>query len=98
MPEVTPEKNLEIYRQCEIRRPSLASILEIDGQEISKPAGYYFDVVWIKNNIAQKNKKLEDGYGNEWIIAETYGTKPMAGSRGSFKVVTQQNIDADSDT
>jgi hypothetical protein len=85
MPEVTPEKNLETYRQCEIRMPSLASVLEINGNQISKPAGYYFDVVWLKNDLAQKGRKIVDGKGNEWVIAELYGSKPMAGSRGGFK-------------
>lgn len=86
MPEIKPEKNLEMYRQCEIRRPSLASMLEIDGQGVSKPAGYYFDIVWIKNELVQKGKKISDG-DNEWIIAETYGSKLMGSSRGNFRLV-----------
>lgn len=85
MPEVTPEKNLETYRQCEIRMPSQASMLEINGVYISKPAGYYFDVVWLKNDLAKKNRKIVDDIGNEWTIYELYGVKEMSGSRGGFK-------------
>lgn len=85
MPEVTPEKNLEMYRQCEIRRPSPPALLDINGQIISKPAGYYFDIVWIKNDVAQNGKKVIDSKGNEWTIAELYGSKPMKSPRESFK-------------
>lgn len=89
MPEVTPEKNLEMYRQCEIRRPSLSAILNINGRNITKPAGYYFDIVWIKNGLAQKDKKLRDSNNNEWIIAEVYGPKLMASFREKFEVVAE---------
>lgn len=56
MPEVTPDKKPEPHRQCEIRRPSPAGVLTINGQTIHKPAGYYFDIVWIKNDIARMGR------------------------------------------
>lgn len=86
MPEVTPPKNLELYRQCEVRRPSLAATLIINGQEMHKPAGYYFDVVWIRNDIARPGRQVIDGNGQLWVIAEAYGAKPMAGNRWEFRL------------
>lgn len=89
MPEVTPAKNLEMYRQCEIRRPSLPATMIINDQKISKSEGYYFDIVWIKNGLVQKGSKIIDGDNNEWIVAELFGSKPMGGSRGNFKLLTE---------
>lgn len=62
----------DIYRQCEIRRPS--------------EKGYYFDIVWVKNTIAKKGTTVIDGSDGEWVIYETYSAKPMEGSRWEFKV------------
>ncbi len=85
MPEVTPALNLELHRQCEVRRPSPAAALTIDGRIVHKPAGYYFDVVWIKNDIARTGRQVTSADGEVWTIAETWGAKPMAGTRWSFR-------------
>lgn len=72
MPEVNvDDKNWEQYRQCEIRRPS--------------EKGYYFDVLWIKADIARKGNHIVDESGREWTIHETYGVRKMPGGRESFK-------------
>jgi hypothetical protein len=81
MPEVEPDKNLEPHRQCEIRRPSPAAVLVLNGQTIAKPAGYYFDVVWIRSDLATKGARLTDDDGRVWVIAETFGSKPMPRGR-----------------
>ena len=74
MPEVNvDDSNWEVYRQCEIRRPS--------------EKGYYFDIIWIKADIARKGAKVLDEESNEWTIHETYGAKKMPGSRIDFKQV-----------
>jgi hypothetical protein len=84
MPEVTPDKNLEVYRQCEIRRPSPPGTIDLGDRVIAKPAGYYFDVVWIKADLARVGAQVTDAAGRQWTIAETYGARPMAGGRWSF--------------
>ena len=81
MPEVEPERNLEPHRQCEIRRPSPAETRTLGGMVIHKPAGYFFDIVWIPNDIARQGAKLVDDDGDEWVIAETFGSRPMPRSR-----------------
>lgn len=86
MPEVEPERNLKPHRQCEIRRPSPpGSINTGGGVTIAKPAGYYFDIVWIDNEIARVGAKLTDDRGNEWVIAETFGSRPMPRSRAGLR-------------
>lgn len=85
MPEVAPEKNLEPYKQCEIRRPSPPRTLKIDGKDIYFAGGYYYDIVWIKEDLAQRGRKIADGEGNEWLIAEVFGLKQMSRTRGNFK-------------
>lgn len=87
MPEVEPEKNLEPHRQCEIRRPSPSATMNIGGMTLTKPAGYYFDIVWIRNDLAHKGARIADDDGHEWVIAETYGSRPMSRGRTHFKRV-----------
>ena len=86
MPEIQPEKNLVMYRQCEIRRPSPPRTLRIDGKDIYFAGGYYYDIVWIKNGPGiQKGKFVIDKDGEKWIIAEVYGSKLMSRSRHSLE-------------
>lgn len=74
MPEVNvDDKNFELYKQCEIRRPS--------------EKGYYFDVIWIKADLARKGNTIRDGKGNQWSVHEVYGAKKMPGGRVDFKQV-----------
>lgn len=95
MPEVNvDDRNFELYKQCEIRRPSPATILNgewiVGGQTfhtLHKPAGYYFDIVWVKSDLARKDNNLQDGRGNKWTIHEVYGAKKMPGGRENFKQV-----------
>lgn len=84
MPEVQPDKNLRLHRQCEIRRPSLPDTLVIDGVHIRKAAGYYYDVVWIDADLARLGERLLDDQGREWVIAQVFGSKGMARSRYGF--------------
>lgn len=89
MPEVNiDDSNFELYKQCEIRRPSPEAVLIIDDQEIHKPAGYYFDVLWIEADLAKKGNNIQDKRGNKWKVHEVYGSKMMAGGRESFKQAT----------
>jgi hypothetical protein len=82
MPEVfVDDTNFELYRQCEIRRPSEEKIL----LGMRFPAGYYFDIIWIKSDIAKKNNVIVDEHGNTWTIAEVYGAKKMPSQRIGFK-------------
>lgn len=86
MPEINvDDKNFELYKQCEIRRPSIASVLHIDDQAIHKPAGYYFDIIWVKADLARKGNGLQDAKGNTWTVHEVYGAKKMPGGREDFK-------------
>lgn len=72
MPEVyIDDKNFELYKQCEIRRPS--------------EKGYYFDVIWIKAALARKGSYIKDHNDNRWVIHEVYGSKKMPGGRVDFK-------------
>lgn len=92
MPEIQPEKNQRPHRQCEIRRPSPPAVLNIGGTVIHKPAGYYFDVVWIDADIARIHTSIVDDRGRTWAIVETFGVKPMARSRQGFhKATTPDN-------
>ncbi len=59
----------------------------LNGQEIAKPAGYYFDIVWIRNDIARTGRMVADGSGEVWTIAETFGARPMASGRWAFRAV-----------
>jgi hypothetical protein len=81
MPEVAPLNNLEPYRQCGIRRPSPPRGLLIDGRMIHFLGGYYFDVVWVRNDIARAGREVTAADGQVWTITEIYGVKPMARSR-----------------
>jgi hypothetical protein len=87
MPEIAPLKSLEPYRQCEIRRPSPPRDLLIDGRVIHFLGGYYFDVVWIRNDSARAGRKVTAADGQVWTIAEIYGVKPMARSRFALSPV-----------
>lgn len=88
MPEVNvDEKNFELYKQCEIRRPSPDGVIKLGEEVISKPAGYYFDIVWIEADLARKNNLLQDKRGNRWTVHEVHGSKMMASGRESFKQV-----------
>lgn len=80
----------EPHKQCEIRRPSPEAVLTIEDQEINKPAGYYFDIVWIEADLARKNNKLQDREGNIWTVYEVHGSKrmPRDHRRMGFKQVS----------
>jgi hypothetical protein len=78
MPEVNyDDSNWEMYKQCEIRMPST--------KKLGNGFGYYFDVIWIKADIARKGNKITDEDGYEWTIHEVYGAKKMPGGRKDFK-------------
>lgn len=59
------------YKQCEVRRPS--------------ERGYYFDIVWIKPDLAKRGNTLVSGRGDIWTIHEVFGTRNMPGSKETFK-------------
>jgi hypothetical protein len=72
MPEINvDDRNFELYKQCEIRRPS--------------EKGYYFDVIWIKSDLARKGNTIQDSDDNNWSVHEVYGSKKMPGGRAEFK-------------
>lgn len=72
MPEVNiDDRNFELYKQCEIRRPS--------------EKGYYFDIIWIKADLSRKGNTIQDEKRNEWVVHEVFGAKKMPGGRGNFK-------------
>lgn len=80
MPEIfIDDKNFELYKQCEIRRPS--------GKPFTTWPGYYYDILWIKADLARKGNIIKDERGDDYTIHEVYGSKRMPGSRGSFKQV-----------
>ena len=85
MPEVKPE-NLSPYRQCEIRRPSPVALVDIGDRVITKPAGYYFDVVWLDPDVAVRGNEVADDRGHTWTVAEVYGTRLMPRPRVAFKL------------
>lgn len=85
MPEIDAERNLQPNRQCEIRRPSDAAVIVVGGQRLTKPAGYFFDVVWLPAEIARKGAKITDASGTEWLIAEVFGTRQMPKARVTFR-------------
>lgn len=85
MPEVQPPKGLEPYRQCEIRRPSLARDIRVGDMVLHKPAGYFFDIVWLKIDISRVGREVTSAGGEVWTVAETYATKQMVGSRWAFR-------------
>jgi hypothetical protein len=76
-------EKLEPYRQVEIRRPSEESYLEVLG--ITKPAGYYFDIVWLPVSQAVKGSIIRDEDDNEWTIAVLFGTMLRHAFRMSFR-------------
>lgn len=86
MPEVEPEKNLQPHRQCEIRRPSPPAVLQLGDLTLTKPAGYYFDIVWVECDMARTGARITDDAGTEWLVAETYGSKPMPRSGRHFRL------------
>lgn len=85
MPEVQPEKNLEMYRQCEIRRPSSPAIITVGDVLLTKPPGYYFDIVWIKIASARIGVTLTDESGNNWTVHETFGAQLKARGRTTYR-------------
>ena len=94
MPEINIDaRNFESYKQCEIRRPSSASVLHLGDRLVNKSAGYYFDIIWIKADLARKGNNLQDGKNNIWAVHEIYGTKRMPGGRENFKQVVLSNQD-----
>jgi hypothetical protein len=52
-----------------------------DGRMIHFLGGYYFDVVWVRNDIARAGREVTAADGQVWTITEIYGVKPMARSR-----------------
>jgi hypothetical protein len=98
MPEVKNEGNYETYRQCEIRSrvseeeiEETFSFLELDKDEVSRlqKTAYRFDIVWLKDNIASKDKRLLDEDDREWVVFEVYGSKLMPRYRKDFRCIVR---------
>ncbi len=76
MPEINvDESKFELYKQCEIRRPSPRVALN----------GYFYDIVWIKADLARKGARLVGAHGHVWYVHEVFGSKRMPGSREGFQ-------------
>lgn len=62
----------EIYRQCELKRPS--------------ETGQYTDVFWIDNKLAKLNKRVIDDDGNIWTITALYNARAFKDVEETIKL------------